>query len=354
MEMDFMLKLPDSLLRSVHNLHLLEAMEIALQTRNSKDLGRLIHAREAVKPLRVAEYVRLLGWSIRYDNKVVSDYILNKLQEPERNRSLTLADYDRLLGWSVQYRNNEVYNYVLKNMPRIDPRTTSLVELAKTPALFRMYAPKVLRKIEPTMDMKFRSTGTTLGRVDELLRSHNPEAVLFVVQKYDLEKTWSRVPMNGRTLLMAVCEGGNMEAAKFLIEKRGAVIYAYTDYAELRITIMGRARPKEGKFRAIHFAAMGDNRQLIEYLVSKGANVDERSVLGTTPLMIAAENECLEAAKALLALGADVNAKMSSNLTGKDLAEQGGIESLRTAYRRAKKTGNREMIELLWENGALP
>ena len=316
-ELNFVFNLPDPLLRTIHKLHLLEAMEIALKNRNSPELSRLIRAREEVQPL-------------------------------------TLSDYDRLLGWSIEYRNREVYDYVLKNLPKIDIYNISLVELGKTPTLFRLHAPKILRDIQPTMDRQPWNGGTTLGRVDDLLRSRNPEAVLYVVQKYDLEKIWSKVPMEGRTVLMSVCEGGNLEAAKYLIEEKNASLRAVTHYSEMENTIFGRARPEEGKLGPIHFAAMSGNGRLIEYLKSKGADVNQRSVLGTTPLMIAVSNQQVDAARTLLALGADVNAQMDSRLGGADLADSGGVESQRTAYRRAMRTGNREILEILKKNGAKP
>jgi hypothetical protein len=316
-EMSFVLSLPEPLLRSIHKLHLLEAMEGALLNKKNDDLARLIRIREEIKPL-------------------------------------TLREYDRLLGWSVKYRNTAVYNYILKKLPPVDLYNISLAELGSTPNVFRMHAPKIFRNIEPTLDKRPRSNGTTLGRIDDLLRSRNPEAVLYVVQKYDLNSIWRKVPTEGRTLLMAVCEGGNLEAATYLIEKKYADIHAKTDFSKIGTTLLGRGRPEEGGFKPIHFAAMSGNSKLIEYLQSRGADVNAKSVLGTTPLMIAVSEQHLEAAQTLLALGADVNAQMDRQLTGTDLAEYGGIESLRTAYRRAMTTGNRKILDLLRKSGAMP
>jgi hypothetical protein len=316
-DINFVLHLPDPLLRSIHKLHLLEAIEGTMKSGDDEAPVKLMRIRAEIMPF-------------------------------------SLTEYDRLLGLSMEYKNREVYNFVLQNMPRIDVYSMGLIELAKTPVLFRMHAPKLLRNIEPTLGEVSRRKSISLGQVDELLRSSNPQAALFVVQKYDLQRIWSRVPTNGRTLLMAVCEGGNVEAAKYLIEEKGADIRDATEYYEVEVTVLGRARPKEGKLRAIHFAAIGGSSRMIRYLHSIGANVNERSVLGTTPLMMAASRENVEAAKTLIALGADVNAQMSDNLTGRDLADQGGIESLRTAYRRALQTGNPDMLELLKKNGARP
>ncbi|MEN7973470.1 MAG: ankyrin repeat domain-containing protein, partial [Verrucomicrobiota bacterium] len=130
-----------------------------------------------------------------------------------------------------------------------------------------------------------------------------------------------------------------------------------TDYIESNITLFGRAKVKEGRLSPIFFAAQSGNSQLIEYLVSKRAKVNARSAFGATPLMYAVNNNQLEATKTLIALGADVNATMDEDLAASpELANAGlgNYEEISTAYRRAKKNGNEEILDVLRKAGARP
>lgn len=316
-ETRFLLILPDPELRLVHKRHIDEAIETSIMSKsakNTKNALRLIKFREEIQPL-------------------------------------TLYDYDQFLGWSLEYNNRAVFNYVKTKCTEIDIYRISLTDLAGNQTLFRLHAPKILEKIYKTMDRKPREDGTTLGRIDDLLTSHNPEAVLYVVEKYDFEDEWMDVSPDGRTVLMSVCEGGNLDAAKYLIENKGADIDATTDYFEVTTTLFGRARSGEGKLSPIFFAAKSGNSELIVYLASKGASVNSRSGLGATPLMYAVSENNLEATKMLISLGAYVNAIMTKNPS--DLEDEGG-QSLSTAYRRALLTGNKEILNVLVKAGATP
>lgn len=318
-ETRFLLILPDSALRLVHKQHIDEAIETSIRNKdvkNTRNALRLIKFREDIQPL-------------------------------------TLHDYDQLLGWSLEYKNRDVFDYVQKKCTQIDIYRIDLADLAGNENLFRLHAPKVLKKIYKTMDRKPKADGTTLGRIDDLLISHNPEPVLYVVKKYDFEDEWMEVTTEGRTLLMAVCEGGNLEAAKYLIESKGADIHAQTSFFESTTSLFGRARVQEGKLSPIFFAAKSGNSELITYLASKGASVNSKSGLGATPLMHAVSENQLEATKTLISLGAQVNATMSS-MNPSDLASEGGYQAIATAYRRALQTGNKEILNLLIKAGAKP
>ena len=80
-------------------------------------------------------------------------------------------------------------------------------------------------------------------------------------------------------------------------------------------------------------------KQVIEFLLSKGANVDDAPVSGElqgfTPLIFAARDNKLDIAKLLIENGANVNAKNSYDQTPLSVAE-----------------GNPEMIKLLKASGA--
>eukprot|EP00698_Gefionella_okellyi_P000087 TRINITY_DN10074_c0_g1_i3.p1 TRINITY_DN10074_c0_g1~~TRINITY_DN10074_c0_g1_i3.p1 ORF type:complete len:338 (+),score=67.06 TRINITY_DN10074_c0_g1_i3:104-1117(+) len=64
------------------------------------------------------------------------------------------------------------------------------------------------------------------------------------------------------------------------------------------------------KWTILHFAALANNKELIELLVQAKANVNQPDEFGTTPLIVAAGRSCdgAHALSALLAAGADVKA----------------------------------------------
>jgi ankyrin repeat protein len=114
----------------------------------------------------------------------------------------------------------------------------------------------------------------------------------------------------GQTALMSVARTGNIEAAKLLL-KHGAKI---------------DAREKWGGQTALLWAAAQNQPEMIRFLVAKGADVNARSMVrewprrmtaeerpkdmnrgGLTGLMFAARDGKIEAMRALLASGAQVN-----------------------------------------------
>lgn len=314
-ELHFLLSQPNPLLKSIHPLHIDEAIEATIKKKTSEDALRLIQLREETRPL--------------------TDY-----------------DYDQLLGWSLESGNRAVFAYIKPHYAELDLFSLDLTQLAGNKNLFRLYAPQILKRVYKTMDKNPKSDGTTFGRVHDLLISNHPEAVLYVVQNYDFGGAWTEVT-GGRTLLMDVCEGGNLEAAKYLIEKKGADVHAQTGYAELQVTIFGRSESVEGKLSPLFFAAKSGNSELIEYLASKLLfHVNPRSSYGATPLMYAVSGDHLEATKTLIALGARVNAAMNENLTHRELMELGAYADISTAYRRARKNGNQEILSVLKQAGA--
>ncbi len=317
-ETEFLLTLPDPLLRLIHKLHIAEAIETPIKNGNTDVALQLIKIREEIN-------------------------------------SLTIHDYDQILGWALEYENSAIFDYLKAKSPKIDLFMANLAQLGETPNLFRLYAPEILKKIYKTMDKRPMTDGTTLGRIRDLLVGHHPEAVLYVVKNYDLADIWVELTGNRRTLLMEVCEGGNLEAAKYLVEKKGANIRAQTDYTEPTITAFGRLKGKEGRLSPIFFAAKSGNSELIEYLASKKASVNARSAFGATPLMHAVSNSHPEAVKMLVSLGAKVNARMNGNLAGTpELMELGAYRYISTAYRRARKKNNAEILSILKEAGAKP
>jgi len=60
---------------------------------------------------------------------------------------------------------------------------------------------------------------------------------------------------------------------------------------------------------ALHRAAIGGNKEIVELLIANGADVNAKSEFGTTPLHSAGHRGHKEITKLLITNGADVNAK---------------------------------------------
>jgi len=314
-EAAFAATLPAPALRLLHDLHLDEAIATSVKGADLENAVRLLQLREETRP------------PTRYD-------------------------FDKLLGWALESGNTAVFNYVEERCKEIDIFSINLDQLAQSPKLFLRYAPQILAKIHPTMDKAPKSDGTTYGRLHTLIASHHPKAVLWVVRNYGLDG-WTEAT-DGRTLLMDVCQGGNLEAARYLVERKDADTHAQTGYIELTTTIFGRSNAREGRLTPMFFAAKSGNSKLIHYLAARGAAINARSAYGATPLMYAVDSNRLEAAKALIFHGANVNARMNENLTSRELIDIGNYDEISTPYRRALKTGNQAMLQLLKEAGARP
>ncbi len=131
---------------------------------------------------------------------------------------------------------------------------------------------------------------------------------------------------DGRTPLLAACDGGYAEAALLLL-KNGATV--------------DEADSGGIGWTALHYAARSGDETLATLLLERGAHADARDSLGVTPLLLAAEWEATGIARALIAAGANVNVKA----TGGDYADH-------TPLVFACRGGNAELAELLLREGA--
>ncbi len=88
---------------------------------------------------------------------------------------------------------------------------------------------------------------------------------------------------------------------------------------------------------ALEYAVRSANREMVQFLVSHGADVNSRNASGITPLMMIDEDATCELIWDLINAGANVNAK---------------DESKDTALMRAANVGNLEAVKALLEAGA--
>ncbi len=91
---------------------------------------------------------------------------------------------------------------------------------------------------------------------------------------------------------------------------------------------------------ALFNAIVNGRLATVEALISVGANVNVRTVNGTTPVMVAASKGYSDIVKVLLDCGSDPNAKKSDGVTALAIAEHGGFsrtaDVLRSAINRLK------------------
>lgn len=316
-EAQFLTTLPESAWDQLANLHFEELLELSMKMKESDAALRLIAYKAKEQPL-------------------------------------VQADYNELISWALKYSNKAVFDFAMAGSGELDIYNIDFASLALNQKLFQQYAMQIMKRIYYTMDTNPRPDGTTLGRIKQVFACGNENAGLYIVHnKYGLSESWVEAT-GGKTLLMEVCEAGNLRAARYLIEKRGEDVRVETGYSKLEISVFGNTRPKEGKLSPIFFAAKSGNPELIKYLVSKGANVNARSNFHTTPLMHAISAGHIDAVKMLISLRANVNAQMNSNLNSIDLREIGSYDEISTPYRRARNSHNQEMFDLLLQAGARP
>ena len=315
-EFEFLNSLPESALGSLSQLYVIEAIELSMVDGDDEGVLRFIQLRAQMEPF-------------------------------------SRGGYDQLMNLSLKYGSEAGFGYVMEHRKKIDIYTFDLAYLAENQVLFVRYAPKIMKKIYYTMDTSPRKDGTTLGRIYEAFTADNEQAGLFIVKKYNLSEKWVETT-EGRTLLMDVCRSGNLAAVRYLVEERGADVLSETGYREMQISLFGRTHATEGKLSPIFFAAESGNGKLITYLVQeKRANVNARSNFGATPLMHAVSAGQLEAVETLIALGANVNAKMDPNLNHQiELTDIAAFDDISNAYRRARVRGNKEILEVLKKAGA--
>ncbi len=127
----------------------------------------------------------------------------------------------------------------------------------------------------------------------------------------------------------------------------------------------------ESGYTPLHYAAMENSKDVAKLLLAKGAGVNAKNKYGATPLHEAVRKGYKDLAELLIASGADVNARDSSGATTplnyavylghKDIAElliakgadvNAKDNTSRTPLQWAKKRGHKEIVKLLRKHGA--
>jgi ankyrin repeat protein len=134
----------------------------------------------------------------------------------------------------------------------------------------------------------------------------------------------------GETALDLAASSGISIIIGELLAKKGAEVSSPYAAAYLGDLIRVRAFMKEGvdvnqkvgmmQGTILHSAAAGGHKEIMKFLISKGADVNAQNRPGQTPLHIAAENGYVDVVILLLNNGAEANAKDRRDKTPLDLA----------------------------------
>lgn len=153
-----------------------------------------------------------------------------------------------------------------------------------------------------TMDEKGR-TGLTFALLNDSMRSAEE---LLASRAIDV----NRLNAAGESPLMIAALRGNLDWCKRLVA-RGA-------------------RVNHDGWSALHYAASAPNTkvEILDFLLQNGANVEGRSLNGTTPLMMAAGYGSEAAVDRLVAAKAELRATNEKGLSAVDFARLSGRESL--------------------------
>ena len=206
-------------------------------------------------------------------------------------------------------------------------------------------------------------TSVTLGVVAVSVVNSNP--LVGAVIRDDLDEVKVRVAMRerinvrdrshqGLTPLHAAVQNGNVEIARFLLErgakanirdldKRTPLMMLDEDATPemVQLLLSFGAKPKlvdkERNNVLHHAAANGVDSEIIRILVLSGSNVNAVNKEGKTPLMVAAEEGEDEAVAALLSSGADVNRRTRDGRSAMDVASGDQVRDALASFGAARR-----------------
>lgn len=194
---------------------------------------------------------------------------------------------------------------------------------------------------------------TLAGQIHEAAKRGDIQTVRDLVQKG--AKINEDLDEYGATALHWSAVKGHKDVAEFLIGK-GAIV---------------DQKNRDGD-TALHLAVAFGHKDLVQLLLAKGAKIDERRKEGTTPLYIAVGRNQKEIAELLISSGAEIDARNRDGVTplyhaaGKNLPDMVGLLLSKgadanspnkqgdTPLHVAAAYGNKKIVELLLSKGANP
>jgi len=202
----------------------------------------------------------------------------------------------------------------------------------------------------------FKSKKIEINQGQQLLdavRTNEPEEKIMALIEDGADINYQ--DKNGATALMVSTLSGNLELTKTLLDKsadpnlQGKIVglspiilavHNNNDVPMAQLLLEKNANPNLKTyigFTALMYAVLNGNTQMVDLLISKGANVnDQEFIAGLTSLIIAIANKNTELTDILLANGADVKIKDKSG---------------QNAINYAKETKAKEIIDLVVPEG---
>jgi ankyrin repeat protein len=161
------------------------------------------------------------------------------------------------------------------------------------------------------------------GRTGLILaaQANDLDMIRFFIEQGVNVNAVNSIDLSGHTALMAAAAQNNIPAVRLLLEKGADVNLAATDAVSVKngqLAFKGRT--------ALMMATAYGSPELIEVLLKAKVNVNVRDVAGLTPLMfaVASESQNPEVVKLLIAAGADIESKSTTNETARDWARKYG------------------------------
>lgn len=223
---------------------------------------------------------------------------------------------------------------------------------------------------QPQWDAVSKGMCAQFGDVPELMLNNNPAYIwwgdkTFVRVKRSLEYIYIDIysryffpgPDTTQDKFERAVQLGDMPNIKRLIASDAGLIKATDDEGKTPVHWSIECHPT------------GRETEALEFLITKGADVNAKAKNGTTPLQRASQLDLLDTAKLLIGKGADVNLKgwdgetplisswLSKNGVAKYLIESGADVTAkdndgRTALHNVARDGQTDMVRLLISKGA--
>ena len=195
---------------------------------------------------------------------------------------------------------------VFKLLLKISLQPSNLTFLSVVCSLFSFFQQTIVGGASANQDNKESDQLYSAAILGDVTKIESLLSLGFPVDSRDV---------TNRTPLMIAALYGELQAVKCLVGKGASPSLEDND-----------------GWNSLHFASLSDNTDIELLLLTHGPDIDSTTADGVTPLMIAADNDKLQAVKCLLGKGASPS-----------LENNNGCNSLHFA----SKSGNPDIIELL-------